>query len=168
MSIQYLNKNCPMCGGNVVLLANGAEVCEKCHYVLPPEDWGYDSTNSTSSAEKYCDRCHTKLNPLNDWWYCPECGHSYRDYIGDPISYDDIVEQLKKITDHSFYIKSDGTANAWGALDPKLNPQTLTITNCEKFKVQLKEIDIEFELDPDKLENIDTIVINGYKYVKEK
>lgn len=49
-----------------------------------------------------------------------------------------------------------------------MQPNTLTITNCEKFKVQLREIDIEFELDPDKLENVDVLIINGYKYVKEK
>jgi hypothetical protein len=66
------------------------------------------------------------------------------------------------------YWKVDGVSSAWGKLDPDLSPQTLTITNCEKFKVQLREIDIEFELDPNKLENIDTLIINGYKYRKEK
>jgi hypothetical protein len=49
-----------------------------------------------------------------------------------------------------------------------LQPRTLTITNCEKFKVQLRELDIEFELEPDKLANIDTLIINGYKFIKEK
>ena len=29
-------------------------------------------------------------------------------------------------------------------------------------------MEIEFELEPDKLKNIDTIIINGYKYVKEQ
>ena len=64
--------------------------------------------------------------------------------------------------------KMDSTANAYGKLEADLIPHTLTITNCEKFKVQLREIDVEFELNPDKLENVDTIIINGYKYVKEK
>ena len=44
----------------------------------------------------------------------------------------------------------------------------MTIANCEKFKVQLRELEVEFELDPYKLENIDTLIINGYKYVKER
>ena len=55
-----------------------------------------------------------------------------------------------------------------GISKASVEPSTLTITNCEKFKVQLRELDIEFELEPDKLENIDTLIINGYKYVKEK
>ena len=63
-----------------------------------------------------------------------------------------------------FHLPSSRTVSAVA----DLRPRTLTITNCEKFKVQLREIDIEFELDPDKLENIDIIIINGYKYVKEK
>lgn len=45
---------------------------------------------------------------------------------------------------------------------------TLTITNCNKIQLQHKETEIEFEFDTKKLENIDTIVINGFKYVKEK
>jgi len=101
--IQYPNKSCPVCGGNVVLLTNGTEMCEKCHYELPGPNWVY----STAS-------------------------------------------------------------HVYGKLEVDLIPYTLTITNCEKFKVQLREIDVEFELNPDKLENVDTIIINGYKYVKEK
>lgn len=154
MSIQYVNKNCPVCGGNVVLLANGTRLCEKCHYVLPEPNWK-ECTTSTSAA-KYCENCNTKMEQFEDggWWVCPECGYGYMDYVGDP------PKDLYSI------FKSDGTANAWGALG--LEQQTLTITKCEKFKIQCKEIDIEFELDADKLENIDTIVINGYKYIKEK
>ena len=36
------------------------------------------------------------------------------------------------------------------------------------IKLSHKEFEIDFELDPRRLENIDTIVINGYKYVKPK
>jgi hypothetical protein len=45
---------------------------------------------------------------------------------------------------------------------------TLTITNCNKIRLQHKETEIDFEFDTKKLENIDTIIINGFKYVKEK
>lgn len=55
-----------------------------------------------------------------------------------------------------------------GIIKASLEPCTLTITNCDTFKVHLRELDIEFELESDKLENIDTLIINGYKYVKEK
>lgn len=60
------------------------------------------------------------------------------------------------------------SSTAVGKAISSVKPQTLTITNCEKFRVQLRDIDIEFELEPDKLENIDTIILNGYKYVKER
>ena len=109
----YTNKNCPVCGGYVVLLPNGSEICEKCHYLL-------------------------------------------HGYIKE-------MAKKKKITGNPFY---PGTAV--GKAIGSDESQTLTITNCEKFKVQLREVDIEFELEPDKLENIDTLIINGYKYVKER
>ena len=31
----YLNKICPVCGGNIILTELGQEVCEQCHYMLP-------------------------------------------------------------------------------------------------------------------------------------
>jgi hypothetical protein len=111
-----------------------------------------DSTKS-SSLDKYCERCSTRLKQWGDWWVCPECDYGYM------VAIEDLPKDIYWV---------DGVVHAWGKLDPNLSPQTLTITNCEKFKVQLREIDIEFELDPNKLENIDTLIINGYKYIKEK
>ena len=65
------------------------------------------------------------------------------------------------------YALSDvNVANAVGKID--MQPNTLTITNCETIKMHHKEMDVDLAFDTDKLENIDTIVINGYKYVKEK
>jgi ribosomal protein S27AE len=114
MNLRYLNKTCPICGGFVVLLDSGIEMCEKCHYTLPSH---YNLPSSVQS-------------------------------------------QMLDSTRYS----STAVGKAIGSVEP----QTLTITNCEKFKVQLRELDVEFELEPDKLENIDTLIINGYKYVKEK
>lgn len=152
---QYVNKRCPLCGGYVLLLTNGDEVCKDCHYVLPNSNWVYSST-STSSVMANCPYCNAKMtyNKENNSWLCVACGYHSKVTTGDP------PKDLDNIW------KSDGVANAWGALG--LKPNTLTITKCEKFKVQLREIGVEFELDADKLENIDTIVINGYKYVKEE
>jgi hypothetical protein len=45
---------------------------------------------------------------------------------------------------------------------------TLTITNCNKIRLQHKETEINFEFDTKKLENIDAIIINGFKYIKER
>lgn len=65
------------------------------------------------------------------------------------------------------YIKSDGVGTAWGRFDPDLIPHTLQI-DTELIRLRHKEMELEFELEPDKLANIDTIILNGYKYVKEK
>lgn len=165
MNLRYLNKTCPVCGGFVVLLDSGSEICEKCHYILPSSTQVQMSdSNKASSSDKYCVRCNTKLEPHIDWWICPECGYGYRITTGDQpeLTEEYIKEMAKKITDTPFY-SCTAISKAIGSLEP----QTLTITNCEKFRVQLREVDIEFELESDKLENIDTIIINGYKYVKE-
>lgn len=166
MSLRYLNKTCPVCGGFVVLLDSGSEICEKCHYILPGSaQVQMSDSNKASSSDKYCERCHTRLMQDGDWWVCPECGYGYRITTGDPpeLTEEYIKEMAKKITDNHFY-----TGTAVGKAIGSLEPHTLTITNCEKFKVQFRELDMEFELEPDKLENIDTLIINGYKYVKEK
>jgi hypothetical protein len=73
--------------------------------------------------------------------------------------------------DDTCYMKQIGSEYGYStsiAVTKESMPRTLTIVNCEKVKVQLRELDIEFELDPDKLDKIDTLIINGYKYIKEK
>lgn len=128
--------------------------------------WNHDGTcsNKISSLDTYCEKCHTKLIQDSDWWVCPECGCEYRIAAGDPseLTEEHLKEMAKNIAATPFYPDT-----AEGKIISFLEP-TLTITNCEKFKVQLREVDIEFELEPNKLENIDTLIINGYKYVKEK
>lgn len=161
--IQHLNKNCPICGGYVVLLTNGTEMCEKCHYVLPGSNWVY--SNTTTSAVKYCPLCNTplKMEMGNHCWECPNCGYGYIDYIGD-------LPETKQFSDEvMLHIPCD---NVWGvgkisSVDPvALN--TLTIERCEKIKLHQKEMDIDFEFDAKKLENIDTIIINGHKFIRDK
>ena len=150
--IQYVNKNCPHCGGYMTLSVLGYEVCENCGHVP-------DSTTSTSSNSLgLCGRCGVALQEWGNLKVCPRCRYGYLLEIGDLP--DDI-------TIPNIYNDGNWAVGRIADVDP-MAPNTLTITNCEKFKVQLREIDIEFELDPDKLENIDTIIINGHKYVKEK
>lgn len=149
---QYVNKNCPHCGGYMMLSVLGYEVCENCGYAP-------GSTTSTSSnLLELCDRCGVALQVWGDWKVCPRCGYGSLLQIGDlpnDFTIPNIHNDCGWVADYIYSIKP-------------IDADTLTITNCEKFKVQLREIDIEFELDADKLENIDTIIINGYKYVKEK
>lgn len=98
---QYVNKNCPVCGGYVVINALGDEMCEKCHYILPT-------------------------------------------------------------TTHA--IISDGEVPCFGKLEPE---KYVLRIDVEMIKLSHKELEIEFELDPNKLDKISTIIINGHKYVKE-
>ena len=149
---QYINKTCPACGGYVISLPNGTELCKKCHYVLPDTNY---ATSTTSSGRALCPRCGTPLNKNGNWKECPNCHYGYLLYDGDPPQ--DLVD---------IYIKSDGTGFAYGKLDPTLTPQTLQI-DTKLIMLKHKEMDLELELDPSKLENIDVIIINGYRYIKE-
>ena len=176
----YVNKNCPYCGGNRVETFTQEDpmsfnfntitknICIDCGREVEFEEPEYTTTtNSTSSAEKYCENCNTKLEYNGTWYECPNCHYGYMDYIGDIPK--DVEDMSKSISDKSLYIPSD---NTWGVGTIKPNDltaqNTLTITKCEKIKMHQKEMDVDFEFDTKKLENIDTIVINGYKYVKEK
>jgi hypothetical protein len=62
-------------------------------------------------------------------------------------------------------IISDGEAPCFGKLEPE--KYVLRIIDVEMIKLNHKELEIEFELDPNKLDKISTIIINGHKYVKE-
>ena len=110
---------------------------------------------------------------------CPFCGGhrvaTISKEFGDLFEYDSIVEykcldcgnNVEKVD--SLYISCD---NAWSVgtiktVDPILE-NTLIIERCEKIKMHHKEMDIDFEFDTSKLENIDVIIVNGYKYVKDK
>ena len=156
---QPLNKKCPICGGYIYLSTARSEICSNCGYVIPqstcvttPTD---DSCNTTGVAYKYCQKCNTRMVKNGNWYECPNCHYGHMDYLGDPL---DISE---------LYIKSDSARTTLGRFDSDLMPHILQIdTNLIKFRH--KEMELEFELEPDKLKNIDTIILNGYKYVKEK
>jgi hypothetical protein len=150
--IQPVNKICPICGGYVYINTIGTEICQSCNYVLPSSNFATSeySYNSTNSNERYCPICNKKLNQDGSWWRCPECKYGQIDYIGDHPD--------QTFTSADSVIK---------APDP-LEPFTLEINNCKCIKLGHKELDIEFTLEPDKLKNVDTLIINGYKYIKEK
>ena len=155
MDNYIINKICPVCHNNKVELSElGTEICTQCRYVLPGPTY---ATNSTSSAEKYCPNCNTKMEPFGDKWLtCPNCHYGYMDYIGD------LPRDINEL-----YIKSDGVGTAYGRFDPDLIPHILQI-DTELIKLRHKEMELEFKLEPDKLANIDTIIINGHKFVREK
>lgn len=63
------------------------------------------------------------------------------------------------------HYKQTETALAVGSIN--VEPYTLYI-ETELLRLKHKEMDLEINIDPKKFENIDTIIINGYKYVKNK
>lgn len=76
---QYVNRNCPVCGGYVVINALGNLMCEKCHYVLP------DSTTATITIPKSDKYIKQKPYVGDDGIYCPVneyvqegCASAYR------------------------------------------------------------------------------------------
>lgn len=157
MSVTYLNKICPVCGGYISLLDNGVEICNHCHYIMP--------TSNVACINHVCRNCGTELELLGTWWSCPRCGYGYKtiEENTSKLSEDLIKEIAKQIMSTPLYKYSDDSSMK---IDP-VKPTVLEIVNCKKFSIHLKELDVEFELEPDKLENIDTLIINGYKYVKE-
>lgn len=149
---QPLNKNCPICGGYIYLSTARSEICSNCGYVIPqstyvttPTDY---SCNTTGVAYKYCQKCNTKMVKNGNWYECPNCHYGHMDYLGDPPNIQMFEEDI--------------------AITDLIAQNTLTIEQCEKIKMHHKEMDIDFEFDTKKIENIDTIIINGYKFVRER
>ena len=185
-----LNMACPYCGQHQVEVITEIDpmsfnyqertktMCMFCGKVIEPaEKVTYsNSTDSSytaaSSKDKFCAYCNTKMEPFGDgsWWSCPKCGYGYMDYIGDlprELSSEE-VEMSKKIFEGKLHIPCD---NVWGIGTIKPTDlaaeNTLTLERCEKIKMHQKEMDIDFEFDTKKIENIDTIIINGHKFVRD-
>ena len=119
-------------------------------------------TTSTSRAYKYCQNCNTKMEELGEWWYCPKCGYGHMDYIGDsPQQIEIPTTIMAKGWNEAIF----PTATAIGKQNA--DPDTLIIERCSKLQVEHNGIEIEFPLDNNILKSIDTIEINGFKYVKE-
>lgn len=173
---QPLNKNCPICGGYVYMNTIGTEICSNCGYVLPSSNFATSdySHNTTGSAYKYCQNCNTKMEPFGDgsWWSCPKCGYGYMDYIGDlpkELS-DEEVEMSKKIFEGKLHIPCD---NTWGICVGKINTEdlmsnTLQFDRCERIIFRNKTLDFQFEIPEEQYKDIDTIIVNGHKFVREK
>lgn len=61
---------------------------------------------------------------------------------------------------------SNGGAYAFGKLN--WNPYESIIINTDKLKLYHKDLDIEIHITDDILSKIETIEVNGYKFIKEK
>lgn len=147
-------------------------VCTSCSRQIDVDElYQTDSANSASSADKYCQNCNTKMEPFGDgsWWSCPKCGYGYMDYIGDPpqLSEED-AEKVQELFSSSFYIKDEESKFAVGKIDTEdLMSNTLQFDRCERIIFRDKTLDFVFEIPDEQYKNIDTIIVNGHKFVRE-
>lgn len=184
-----LNMTCPYCGQHQVEVITEIDpmsfayheitktVCMFCGKVIEPtEQVTYSnvtdsSYTAVSSNDKYCQNCNTKMEPFGDngWWSCPKCGYGYMDYIGDlpkELS-DEEVEMSKKIFEGKLHIPCD---NVWGVgkINTKdLMSNTLQFDRCERIIFRDKTLDFQFEIPEERYRDIDTIIVNGHKFVRE-
>jgi hypothetical protein len=113
---------------------------------------------------------------MDDSWHyidlvCPVCGGKVRHYFDFNVCEDChyTLPDSNATQELLYYVKDCGSGIAHGRINPEdLIANTLTITNCELIKLHHKELDIEFEFDVEKIENINTIEINGHRFVREK
>jgi hypothetical protein len=131
-----------------------------------------DSNNSTSSADKYCQNCNTKMEYFGDggWWVCPNCHYGYIDYIGDlPKEIqltEEEMERSKQLWESSFFIREPESKLAIGSIEDLSN--TIQFDRCERIIFRDKTLDFQFEILEEMYKDIDTIIVNGHKFVKEK
>ena len=144
-------------------------VCTSCGRQIDVNElYQTDSAKSTSSADKYCQYCNTKMEPFGDKWLtCPHCHYGYMDYIGDlPKELtEEEIEQAQKMFESNLYIHNDGLAV--GKINEDLLSNTLQFDRCEKIIFRDKTLDFVFEIPDERYKDIDTIIVNGHKFVRE-
>ena len=187
---KQLNMQCPYCGQHQVEVITEIDpmsfnyheltktVCMFCGKVIEPsESVTYsNSTDSsyttTSSAYKYCDMCNTKMEKLGDtdWWMCPNCHYGHMDYIGDPPKEiqltEEEIEMSKQLWEKPFFIKGNESKFAIGSAKNLSN--TIQFDRCERIIFRDKTLDFQFEILEELYKDIDTIIVNGHKFVRDK
>ena len=184
------NMKCPFCGEYQVELItqidplsfNYQEItkyrCTKCGYTFDTnQEVSYsnstdDSYNKSTSNDKYCQNCNTKMEPFGDnWLICPKCYYGQMGYIGDlpkELS-DEEVEMSKNIFEGKLHIPCD---NTWGVCVGKINSEdlmsnTLQFDRCERIIFKDKTLDFQFEIPEERYKDINNIIVNGHKFVRE-
>ena len=51
MNVQYLNKNCPICGGYIMIPEPGYEICASCGYTLPGATTAQTESNALENID---------------------------------------------------------------------------------------------------------------------
>ena len=181
-----LNMQCPYCGQHKVEVITEIDpmsftyhevtktICTFCGKVIEPtEKVTYsNSTDSSytavSSKDKYCQNCNTKMEYFgNGWWECPECGYGHMGYLADiPKELtEEELKQAQKMFESNLYIHNEGLAV--GKINEDLLSNTLQFDRCEKIIFRDKTLDFVFEIPDERYKDIDTIIVNGHKFVRE-
>ena len=95
---------------------------------------------------------------------CTQMGWSNADQCASFKQRDDVIfangyEQLFVPSDSAWAV---GTLNV-----ENLMSNTMEIKNCERIIFRDKTLDFQFEIGHDKYKDINTIIVNGIKFVKE-
>lgn len=109
----------------------------------------------------------------DNWNYinlvCPKCSGNVRHYFDYNVCEDChyLLPDSNATQAVLYNINSSGSGVAYGKFEiDSLSSHTLIIENCELIKMHHKELDIEFEFDTKKIENINIIEINGHRFVR--
>lgn len=108
-----------------------------------------------------CPNCSFFISPKTNilgYEQCVNCGYVFPEKP-EPVEIPSAVIATEWNTEISPVATAIGRHN--------MEPDTLTIQRCSKLKVEHNGIEIEFPLDDYILKSINTIEINGFKYVKE-
>lgn len=111
--------------------------------------------------DKICNRCGGYLKSFTHKVVCINCGNE--------VAKEEIFRSSSTSSSNSLTLPCDNLRSITktdAEESDLISYKTITILDCKKIKLQHKEIDVEFELDAEKLKNIDTIIINGHKYTK--
>lgn len=128
--------------------------------------------DSWNYIDKLCPVCGGRVRHYFDKYVCEDCGRICSSEFDDEntvVIRAHVPNEDQKTTPLPLYLKDNETC-VIGTIAKlsEIIPNTLTITNCELIKMHHKELDIDFEFDTKKLENIDTIEINGHRFVRER
>lgn len=75
------------------------------------------------------------------------------------------MERSKQLWESSFFIRDDESKLAIGSIEDLKN--TIQFNRCERIIFRDKTLDFVFEIPEERYKDIDTIIVNGHKFVRD-